>query len=211
MSAQSLLNVFVSAVLPPVAIAGLGYALGRWREIDVESLSTVTIYLLLPALVFHSLVTMPIGGDTALSLVATMAGFAIVLTLITVAVGQLAGETGSVLSGAALAGAFPNVGNFGIPVATFAFGDIGQTTAVLFVLVQTVLLYSGGVYFLSKSNSSSDRSTAIVRVLKLPVTYAVIGAGVVLASGTVLPASGSFMRTIKLVGDASIPLFLVIL
>ncbi|WP_207589592.1 AEC family transporter [Halomontanus rarus] len=207
---QELLDVFTSAVAPPLAIAAAGYVLGRWREIDVEPLSTVTVYLLMPALVFHSLVTMPVGGDTAFALVTAMVGFTAVMAVTTAAVGRLAGETGSVLSGATLAAAFPNVGNFGIPVATFAFGDIGRTTAVVFVLVQNVLLYTVGVYLLSSSGAGGDRTAAVERVLTLPVTYAVLAAGVALAFDPV-PAGGPSLETIGMVGDASIPLFLIIL
>lgn len=208
---QALVDVFLTAVGPPLAIAALGYLLGRWRDVDVESLSTVTIYLLMPALVFHSLATMPIGGDTALSLVAVMVVFTAILAVVSFVVARAAGETGSVLSGATLTGAFPNAGNFGIPVATFAFGDVGRTTAVLFVVVQNVLLYTLGVYYLSKGDRTTGRATAARRVLTLPITWAVIAAGVALAFDLVPPAGGSAMRSIKLVGDASIPLFLIIL
>lgn len=211
MIGRELFDVFLTAVGPPLAIATLGYLLGRWREVDSESLSAVTIYLLLPALVFHSLVTMPIGGDTALSLVAAMVGFTAILAAVTVVVARVAGERGSVLSGATLAAAFPNVGNFGLPVATFAFGEVGRTTAVLFVLVQNILLYTLGVYYLSKSGGSAGRASGVKRVLKLPVTYAVVAAGVVIAFDLVPPTTGSTMQSIKLMGDASIPLFLIIL
>lgn len=211
MIGRELFDVFLTAVGPPLAIATLGYLLGRWREVDSESLGAVTIYLLLPALVFHSLVTMPIGGDTALSLVAAMVGFTAILAAVTVVVARVAGETGSVLSGATLAAAFPNVGNFGLPVATFAFGEVGRTTAVLFVLVQNVLLYTLGVYYLSKSDGSAGRASGVKRVLKLPVTYAVVAAGVVIAFDLAPPTTGPTMQSIKLMGDASIPLFLIIL
>jgi len=207
---QALLEVFASAVAPPLAIAAAGYLLGALRDVDVEPLSTVTIYLLLPPLVFHSLVTMTIDGDTALSLVAAMTVFTVGTAAVAAAIGRLAGETGSVLSGATLAAAFPNVGNFGIPVATFAFGDVGRTTAVLFVLVQTILIYTVGVYLLAKSGES-DRTAPIRRVLTLPVTYAMVAAGAALAFGLVPPAGGPTMRTIEMAGDASIPMFLIIL
>ncbi|HMB51522.1 MAG TPA: AEC family transporter [Natronoarchaeum rubrum] len=210
MVGQALLEVFASAVAPPLAIAAAGYLLGALRDVDVEPLSTVTIYLLLPPLVFHSLVTMTIDGDTALSLVAAMTVFTVGTAAVAAAVGRLAGETGSVLSGATLAAAFPNVGNFGIPVATFAFGDVGRTTAVLFVLVQTILIYTVGVYLLAKSGES-DRTAPIRRVLTLPVTYAMVAAGAALAFGLVPPAGGPTMRTIEMAGDASIPMFLIIL
>lgn len=210
MAGESLLTVLTSAVGPPLAIAAAGYLLGRWREVDVEPLSTVTIYLLMPALVFHSIATMPISPETAGALVATMVLFTGVLAAVAAVVGSLAGESDVVLRAGAMAAAIPNAGNFGIPVATFAFGDVGRTTAVLFVLVQNVLMYTVGVYALS-SGGEATHLGALRRVLALPLTWAVGAAGVALALDVVPAEGGPVMGTVSMVGDASIPVFLVIL
>ena len=212
MIANSLGSVFTSAVAPPLAIAALGYLLGRWKDIDIEPLSTVTIYLLLPALIFHSLATIPLSGVTALGLVVVMCGFTAIMALTTAIVGSLFKESGTILSGAMLAAAFPNVGNFGIPVATFAFGDIGRTTAVVFSIVQNVLMYTLGVYVLSRNGDGNRaRVAAVKRVFALPMTYAVIAAGGALAFDLVPPPDGPTMQAVEMMGNASIPLFLIIL
>jgi len=211
MAGDSIVAVLTSAVGPPLSIAAAGYLLGRWKDVDVEPLSTVTVYLLLPALVFHSIVTMPIDAATVGSLVATMVVFTGILAGVAVAVGSLAGESGLTLRAGSIAAAIPNAGNFGIPVATFAFGAVGRTTAVLFVLVQNVLMYTVGVYVLSRGGEADGRLAALGRVLELPLTYAVLAAGAVLALGVVPPADGPVMGTIEMAGDASIPVFLVIL
>jgi predicted permease len=211
MAGNSIVTVLTSAVGPPLSIAAAGYLLGRWKDVDVEPLSTVTVYLLLPALVFHSIVTMPIDPATVGSLVATMVVFTGILAGIAVTVGTLAGESGLTLRAGAIAAAIPNAGNFGIPVATFAFGAVGRTTAVLFVLVQNVLMYTVGVYVLSRGGETEGRLAALRRVFELPLTYAVLAAGAVLALGVVPPADGPAMGTIEMAGDASIPVFLVIL
>jgi len=211
MAGDSIVAVLTSAVGPPLSIAAAGYLLGRWKDVDVEPLSTVTVYLLLPALVFHSIVTMPIDAATVGSLVATMVLFTGVLAGVSVTVGSLAGESGLTLRAGSIAAAIPNAGNFGIPVATFAFGAVGRTTAVLFVLVQNVLMYTVGVYVLSRGGEADGRLAALRRVFELPLTYAVLAAGGVLALGVVPPVDGPVMGTIEMAGDASIPVFLVIL
>jgi len=208
---DSILSVFASAVAPPLTIALVGYLLGRWREVDVDTLSTVTIYVLLPALVFHSLVTISIDGATVGALVATMVGFTAVMGVIGSVVAHVAGESGVQLRGAALSAAFPNTGNFGIPVATFAFGAVGRTTAVVFVLVQNVLLFTVGVYALARGGEASSRTAALKRVFGLPATYAVGVAALALWLDAVPPADGAVMQTIELTGNASIPIFLLLL
>jgi len=210
MAGESLLSVLTSAVGPPLSIAAAGYLLGRWKDVDIEPLSTVTIYLLMPALIFHSIATMPIAVGTVGSLVATMVVFTGAVAGLAAVVGTLVGESGIVLRSGTMAAAIPNAGNFGIPVATFAFGDVGRTTAVLFVLVQNVLMYTVGVYALS-SGGDGTHVAALKRVLALPLTWAVGAAGGVLALDVVPPDGGSVMGTVSMVGDASIPVFLVIL
>ena len=218
----SLLSVFASSVLPPLAIASVGYVLGRIRSVDVGPLSTVVLYVLLPALVFHSLVTSSVGGDTVASLAAGMVGFTLVMMVVAALIGRSLGETGDTFGGFVLTSAFPNAGNFGIPVATFAFGAVGRDTAVLFVVVQNVLLYTLGIAIVSRggasegeesgeSAASGGAETAVRRILSMPVMYAVVAAGATVALGVPFPAEGTASRTLELVGNASIPLFLLIL
>jgi len=53
----SLLGIFATAILPIVAVAAVGYALGRYRDVEADALNTITVYVLAPALVVHSLAT----------------------------------------------------------------------------------------------------------------------------------------------------------
>ncbi len=55
MAADSLVSVFVSAILPTLSLAVVGYVLGTVRDVGVDQLNTVTIYVFVPALIFHSL------------------------------------------------------------------------------------------------------------------------------------------------------------
>ncbi|WP_436929693.1 AEC family transporter [Halosimplex halobium] len=205
----SIPSVFLSSVAPPLAIALAGYLLGRVREVDTEPLSTVTVYVLLPALVFETLVTLEVGVGTVTAAVGAMVGFTAVMGALSWAVSRARGREGTVV-GAAMAAAFPNTGNFGIPVATFAFGAAGRSTAVLFVLVQNLLLYTVGVYLLTRGGEGSDRA-ALGRVARQPVVYALLAAGAAVTLGVVPPEGGTAMDTLRLVGDASIPVFLVVL
>jgi predicted permease len=206
----SIPSVFLSSVAPPLSIAAAGYLLGRVREVDTEPLSTVTVYVLLPALVFETLVTLETGLGTAAAAVAAMVGFTALVGALSWGVSRARGREGTVVVGAAMAAAVPNTGNFGIPVATFAFGAAGRSTAVLFVLVQNLLLYTVGVYLLSRGAEGTD-GTALGRVARQPVVWALLAAGAAVALGVVPPEDGTTMDTLRLVGNASIPVFLVVL
>lgn len=206
----SLVSVFGSAILPVLAITLAGYILGRTADVEVGPLNTVTLYVLLPALILHSILSTDIVGSTALRLVTAMLLFTFSMLAIAAVVGRLLGESGQQLSALLLGGSFPNSGNFGIPVATFAFATVGRNVAVLFVVVQNVLIYTLGVYVVARGSGDAWRG-ATRRVVTLPAVHAVVLALAVRWAGLVPPMEGTTMQTLRLVGDASIPLFLVIL
>lgn len=113
-------SVFTTAILPIVAVGGVGYLLGSVRDVGTDGVNTVVVYVLAPALVFHSLVTTTLAA----------------LILVT---------------------AFPNTGNYGIPVSNFAFGGTGRATAVVALSVQAVLIYSLGVYIAGRGRGRPAR------------------------------------------------------
>jgi len=61
-----LLGIFGSAIGPIVAIAAVGYVLATVKEIDPEPLNTAVVYVLAPALVFHSLAVTELEAATLL-------------------------------------------------------------------------------------------------------------------------------------------------
>ena len=209
-SLVSLLSVLGSAVLPVIAVAGVGAVLGRYRGVDVKPLSDVTLYVLAPALVFYSLVTTPITGATAARLFAGVAAFTLVLVGIAEASGRALGETDPVLGGFVLSSTFANAGNYGIPLSAFAFGALGRSTAVLYIAAQSVLMYTVGVYVAARGEAVSA-GTALRRVFGLPLIYAVAAAGVVRAFDLAPPTDTALMETIRLTGDAAIPVMLLML
>ncbi|WP_226013300.1 AEC family transporter [Halomicrobium salinisoli] len=208
---RSVLSIFLSSVAPPLSIAAAGYLLGRVRDVDVDGLSAVTVYILLPALVFETLVTTSIDVGTVASIAGAMVAFTFLMGVVAWATDRSRGQEGTVVYGAAMAAAIPNVGNFGIPVASFAFGEAGRSTAVLFVVVQNLVLYTLGIYFLSKGRADGGHREAIRRVFGQPVLYAVLIAMTVAGLDAAPPADGTIMQTLGMVGDASIPIFLLIL
>ncbi|MFB6132554.1 MAG: AEC family transporter [Halanaeroarchaeum sp.] len=199
-----------TAILPVLAIAGVGVVLGRYRDVSVETLSTVTIYVLVPALVFSSLATTSLGGSAVVSILVGVVAFTILMIGMAEVGARAIGESGPLRSGMVLTSAFSNAGNYGIPLSAFAFGAVGRSTAILYISVQAVLMYTVGVYVAGRG-ASGRRSGAFFEIFKLPLAYAVIAAGLARALDLVPPPGGVVMQTITLTGDAAIPVMLVML
>jgi predicted permease len=207
---SSLFDVFATAILPIIGLAGVGVLLGRLRDVDIEPLNTVTVYVLVPALVFHSLATATLAEATLARIGIATAAFIAVMIVIAEAVGRLTGETEPILSALVLVSAFPNSGNYGIPLSEFAFGADGRSTAVLYLTVQAVVIYTVGIYVAQRGDGDAGLS-GMKRALTVPLVYAVAAALLARWLGVVPPADGTAMRTVALVGNASIPLMLLIL
>lgn len=164
-------SVFTTAILPIVAVGGVGYLLGSVRDVGTDGVNTVVVYVLAPALVFHSLVTTTLAA----------------LILVT---------------------AFPNTGNYGIPVSNFAFGGTGRATAVVALSVQAVLIYSLGVYIAGRG--SGGMAADVRRVFGVPLVCAVVAALLARWLGVVPPIGSTVMSTLQLVGDSAIPPILLV-
>ena len=205
-----LLGTFGSAILPVVAIASVGFALGRLKDVDPGGLNTVTVYVLAPALVFHSLAVSELTGGAIARVTVGVIAFTTVMALIGEVVGRLSGETDPMVSALVLVAAFSNAGNLGIPVSDFAFGEVGRQTAVLFLSVQAVLMYTLGVYAAARAGGSAGLS-GVERVFRIPLVYAVAAALIARAMDVVPPADTAGMEALGLVGDSAIPVMLLIL
>ena len=189
---------------------GIGFVLGRAKTIDPDPLNTVVVYVLAPALVFHSLATTDLGGGTLVRVVAGVTIYTVAMILVAEGVGRVFGRSDPLLSALVLVSAFPNSGNYGVPVSEFAFGATGRSTAVLYLAAQGVLIYTVGVYIASRGGGSGGLA-GVKRAFKIPLVYAVVAALAARWAGVVPPDASTAMSTLKLVGDASIPVMLLIL
>lgn len=207
---MELVEILAGAVLPIVAIAGVGVLLGRLREIDPGPLNTVAVYVLTPALVFHSIATTTFGGGT-LARLALATGAVILATVFVAAVVAYGlGRREGALAALVLAASFPNAGNYGIPLSDFAFPDGGRAVAVVYVACEAILLYTVGVAVAAAAGGRRDWG-AIRRVVTVPLVYAVPAALFARWLGVVPPADGTVMSTLGLVGDSAIPVMLLVL
>jgi len=206
----SLLSIFATAILPIVAIAGVGYVLARATGVEAGALNTVTIYVLAPALVFHSIATTNLSARTLAAVGAGVIIFTVVMAVVAEGVGKGLGETEPLLGSLVLVSIFANAGNLGIPVSEFTFGEVGRATAVIYIAAQSVAMYTLGVYLAARGDGA-DLREGLTTVFTIPLIYAVLGALALRGLGAVPPADTAAMETVGLVGDSAIPVMLLIL
>jgi predicted permease len=102
---------------------------------------------------------------------------------------------------------FINVGNYGIPLANFAFGPAGMERAIIITVLSGFTINTLGIFLVSWGRASVRQS--IINVFKVPLPYAVtLGALINLGY---LPAWDFVMKVADLLGQAAVPIMLIML
>lgn len=207
---MSLTAAFTNAILPILGVSVVGYVLAQTTEIDVGPVNTLGLYVLVPALAFHSIATTELGGGAVAKIGVGVVGYSLLMIAIAWGVGKATGESGPLLGALMLAAAFPNSGFVGVPLSEFAFGATGRTVAVLYLTVQNLVVYTLGVFIASRG---SDRGVldAVTEIFRLPLLYAILLGVAMRGLGAVPPVGSPVLETVGLVGNASIPVMLLIL
>lgn len=186
----------LAIVLPVFLIALLGYLYGRYKRPDMSVVNQINMDVFLPALIFYALSRRDF--EFAEYSLAALAASIVIL--------------GSGLLAYPFARAlrlnwrtfvppmmFTNVGNLGLPLMVLAFGEAALSIAVIFLVVENLLHFTLGRYFL-------DHRVRAWHVLQSPVILATIAGLAFSLSDLSLPRA--LLLPIEMVGNISIPLLL---
>jgi predicted permease len=189
----------LAIMVPVVLIAGLGVVwTQRGKDFDTTLITNLVYYFGAPALVFSTLSVIEFDaalGNFALAAIASFVGFAVLGAPILLALKMPVRTYLSTLM-------FPNMGNMGLPICLFAFGDAGLVLAVIYFSVAAVAHYTIGVWLLSGERTPT-------RLFKTPLVYAAGAALIFQGLGATPP--GWLANTSSLLGGMTIPLLLLTL
>ncbi len=210
---SQLIQIFIDNIVPILLIASIGIFVGRRFSIDPRPFGTLLFYILSPALVFNSLYTSQVGGDEFALLFIASLMFLFTMAAVTYLILRLVNVSARSRASVILASFAHNAGNFGLPLASFAFGPEVFSRAVIVFIANTVMGYSLGVIVASSGNppqpGESILRRALMNVLKTPVIYAVALAFVLKGIELQLPLV--IDRSVNLLAEATIPLMLIML
>lgn len=187
-------------VAPVVLLAGIGFALVKLGfEYRIQFVTQLAMTLAVPCLIFVSLMNTQIdpAALTALSL-ATIAGYGGV-TLVAALVVWLAGLDRRTYLAPLI---FGNTGNLGLPLALFAFGDVGLGYAVVVFAIMAIWSFTFGIWLVAGAGSFG-------KVLREPLVWATLLGAVFLIQGWKTPAF--LTNTLGLLGQMAIPMMLITL
>ena len=190
-------------MLPTFIVIGLAYALQKKKRLDIKPLIETALYLASPCLIFSSLSSKAYSLGELLpivfSAVVVVLGCLLLSRIIFLAlkVGDIDARTLPVV--------LINSGNLGIPICVFAFGDEAMGIVIMFFVTSAIFTYTLGILLAARACGESDRPW--LEVFKLPLIYAaVLG---IMTSILDIEIPIVISRTVGILGQAAIPLFLI--
>ena len=194
----------LNAVIPTFILISLGAIADKlFPKLNLETLSRLSVYFLIPALIFSALARTDLTLNSALLL-----SGAYVLYLLGLGSIAFLGSRGlgkAKTGGLIVATLFGNTGNMGLPITLFAYGQAGFERAVVLLVVSlTVMFIVGPAVLGSQSVKLSGR---LKDALKLPPIWATLAGIAINFLPFGLPVS--LNRGVELLGDAAIPMMLL--
>lgn len=188
-------------IISPVIICALiGYGwCKKGLSFDVDQVTTLVTFIGTPCLVFSTLTNVEIEQaaftQMAFGTAVTVIGFGVFGAMI---LRMFSLHLPTYLPPVVWA----NMGNMGLPLCLFAFGQEGLALAITYFAVNVVMLFTIGV-------AVSAGSFSITKLLKLPFIYSVAAALVFMLTDAEVPRW--IANTTDLLGGLTIPLMLIML
>lgn len=187
-------------VTPVFALAAIGFVWVKLGfEYRVQFVTRLAMSLAIPCLIFVSLMQTKIdpGALGALTLASLLAYVLVILVMTAVVrIGKLDSRTFL----APLI--FSNTGNLGLPLAFFAFGEVGLGYGVVVFAVSAIIQFTYGIWLVSGGGS-------LVKVIQEPLVSATLLGGLFMAMGWETPSVVT--NTLSLIGQMAIPMMLITL
>lgn len=204
---MSVAELLINVMGPVVLIVAVGWFAGSKMAFDVSTLSRLAFWVLGPAFVFDVFSDADLQGDTALRLlVAALAGM-VAGAAVGVAAARPLSIAGARRDGITMTSAYGNVGNAGLAISVFAFGDSAVPAAALLMVIINISGILLGVALASAR--TEGLGPAVRRSLTAPMTIAAAISLLVNAFDLSVPLVAE--RAIGLGAGALIPIMLLTL
>ena len=192
-----MLQRVLGIILPVFGVILLGYIYARREKPDMTWVNRININVLAPALIFTALSSKDFDLATHAVLILGAVGVVAGSGLLAWPFAKLLHEDPRTFVPPMM---FNNCGNMGLPIAALAFGSIGLSAMVALFTVSNLLHFTLGVHIV-------NRHAAFWPVFKNPMVIATFAG---FAFALLRPDAPEWlMLTIKITGDAMVPLMLL--
>ncbi len=199
------MEALLNTVGPVALVVYAGFVAGRRMAMDLGTLSRLTVYLLVPALILDSVYRATYTREGLLGLALGYTLTYLLLYLGILGAGRLFRLPPEATKGLLVCSLFPNSGNMGLSLTLFALGEEGLRRAVVYFLLSSVAMFGLGPAFLR----GGGLKEGVLFTLRLPLFYALLLGLLLKATGMDPPLR--LEEGVRLVGQAAIPVLLLTL
>lgn len=207
------MQVLLATVIPVAIVVALGVYAGRRFDFDQSTLSKLSIYFLVPALIFDAMYRAQLSGSSVLGLTLAYGLGYIGLFLLGQVLCQILNLSPPERKALMTMATFPNSGNMGLPMAQFAFGPAGYERAVVVFIVSAFFMFGLWPAYLR----GGGLLRGLVMTLRLPLFWSLIaGLGLRYLENLFPPLANAIHgfkidQAIHLLAQAAIPVMLIAL
>lgn len=190
----------VEIVAPVFLLAGIGFVWVKLGfEYQNEFVTRLAINLAMPCLIFVALMQTTIEPSALATLFIATNAVYVAIAVASALLVRITGLNRRTYLAPFLIG---NTGNLGMPLALFAFGDLGLGYAVVVFAISAIWAFTYGIYLVSGQKSP-------LRVLREPLVIASLLGALFLWQGWETPRVVT--NTLSLIGQMAIPMMLITL
>ncbi|MGA1862447.1 AEC family transporter [Deferribacter thermophilus] len=202
----ALFAIFIKTVLPIFIIIAFAYIYNKIKNIDFKYITDVTLTIFAPIFVFHSLMSHKIETHTLYKPFIFMIILISMLILIASITFKIHNFDDKYKIPFILSVSMINVGNFGLPLISFAYGEKGVLYSIIYFVVFNIPLSTLAIML---SSNEKNLLLAIKDVIKIPLIHAFILA--IIFSELKITLPDFIEKPFSLMSNATIPLLIFIL
>jgi hypothetical protein len=200
------LLIFNESILPIFIIALIAFVFKKISRPDIRQVANPALQVFVPILVFDSLTRF----DFAISRLLQPFAFMVLLTaaliaLAALAAGMLRLEPGERIS-LILAVSMINIGNFGLPLIYFTYGQQAEAYSVIIFIIFNIPLSTVAIYLSSDKTRLKD---ILADISRIPIFHAFLAALIFCHFNWSLPEG--LAKGVHLLAQGAIPLIIFVL
>lgn len=198
--------LFKTSLLPILIILGLAYIYHVLVRPDVKPITHITLSVFVPIFIFHELAAHHIRLQALIKPFYFMVLLTTALVILSLLVAEMLKAEDNDRIAFMIACAMINVGNFGLPLMSFAFTPRADTHALIYFTVFAVPMSTLAIYIASPQK---DIISSVMHIAKIPLIHALIAGLAVSYFSLKLPAYVT--KTTAIMSKPTLPLIIFIL
>lgn len=167
-----MIQIFLNVCLPILVLAGAGWGFDKLFQLDLKTMVKLNIYLFVPAFILVRLSSSELDAAIGFSVIGFTVAVILTMGLVSWTVCKLRRQEPKERYAMQLVTMIYNCGNWGIPLMTLAFSELGGVVQVFVLATMNLTSFSLGIFLANAG--SAERKGLFTPILKQPSPYALV-------------------------------------